>query len=242
MAAFTLVDAYAYVGGYDFKADTNLLQLSGDVEAKDKTTFGSSGFKEVLGGLRSSDFEMKGLWQSAAVDAPDPQAFANLGASKVITFGPVHVEGQPAYIWQAVETSYKLGDTVGEVAPFDLKAVGADGVGVIRGQLAKARGAVSATGQLGSILDLAAGPSATQFAYATLHVLSAATTITVQLQSDDNIGFASPTTRATFGPITTAGGTWAVRTAGPLAAERYWRLNVSAVTGTFIVAGAIGIQ
>jgi hypothetical protein len=72
-------------------------------------------------------------------------------------------------------------------------------------------------------------------------VFSAGTTITVQVQSDDNAGMSSPTTVATIGPITVVGGTWMTPIAGPIT-DTYYRMNVSAITGTFSVAGAIGIR
>ncbi|HEY9416720.1 MAG TPA: hypothetical protein VIQ30_18350, partial [Pseudonocardia sp.] len=79
-----------------------------------------------------------------------------------------------------------------------------------------------------------------QFAYAALHVFSAGTTMTVQVQSAATVGFASPTTRGTFSAATAVGGLWLTRVAGPIT-DTYWRLNVSAITGTFQVAGVIAI-
>ena len=79
---------------------------------------------------------------------------------------------------------------------------------------------------------------ASEALYAAFHVISSGTTITVALQSDDNAGFSSPTVRATLGPITTAGATW-VRVAGPFT-DTYYRFVVTAITGSHIVAGAIG--
>jgi hypothetical protein len=117
--------------------------------------------------------------------------------------------------------------------------LGTNGVGVVRGGVAKAKGNVSSTGATGSVQQLG-DVAANEFLYATLHVFSAGTTITVQVQSDDNSGFSSPTTRATFSGVTTAGGNWVTRVAGAIT-DTYWRFNVSAVTGTFSIAGAIGI-
>jgi len=135
--------------------------------------------------------------------------------------------------------NYQLLGAHGEAAPFSLTAAGTDGYGVVRGKLAKVKGDVSATGATGSVVELGE-VAADDYLYATFHVLSAGTTITVQVQSAAVVGFGSPTTRATLGPITVTGGTWAVRVAGPITDE-FFRFNVSAVTGTFSVAGAIGI-
>ncbi|GIH76139.1 hypothetical protein [Planobispora longispora] len=240
MAPTVLLDAYAYVAGHDFTTETNRLSWSGEAAALDRTTFGSGGWTELTGGLKSHTFDMAGFWDSAAADAVDPEAFTDLGGGgRVFTFGPIETEGEVAYLGQLGHFNYSLLGAHGELAPFSLTSQGTDGVGIVRGKLAKAKGAAAATGVLGSVVELGNVPAG-QYLYASLHVISAGTTITVQLQSDDSAGFASPTTRATIGPITTRGGTWATRVAGPLT-ETHYRLNVSAITGAHVVAGAIAI-
>lgn len=243
MAVIALTNAFAFVHGYDFTVDTNKIMLDLEAENLDATTFGLQGWKTSApaGGVRSSKFDMAGFWQSAAAAAVDPEAFADLGVmDRVHTLGDDQVEGTVAYALHAGKLSYQLLGQYGELAPFTLSSVGSNAVGTVRGQLAKAKGTVAATGQLGSVLNLGA-PSATQFVTATLHVISAGTTITVQVQSDDNAGMSSPTTRATIGPITAVGGSL-VRVAGPFVGETHWRLNVSAITGTFTVAGMIAVD
>jgi hypothetical protein len=240
MAVFSLTDCFVHVAGYDFTTDSNNAVLSGDAAALDKTTFGSGGWQELATGLKSTQFQMGGFWQSDTDQAVDPQAFAALGASKVVTFGPVETEGQPAYMFQALGSQYVLGGQVGDLAPFTLQAQGSDGQGVVRGALLKSRGTVSATGAIGTGVQLGA-VSATQYLYATFHVFSSGTTLTAVLESDDNAGFTSATTRATIGPLTTTGGTWITRVAGAIT-DDYYRLRVTAITGSFIVAGAAGIK
>lgn len=241
MAVMALTDAFVYADGYDFTGDSNQLGLQCEADQLDATTFGSGGWREHVAGLKTSTLDVQGFWQSAETDAPDPQIFPNLGAGAVVTLGPVDTEGQPAFMLQALRSQYSLLGAIGELAPFTLQGGCRDGQGVIRGQLAKAKGSVSGTGALGSVLNLGA-PTSTQYVYATFHVFSAGTTITVLVESDTASNFPSATTRATIGPITTAGGTWVTRVAGPFAGETHWRLNVSAITGTFTVAGAIAVQ
>jgi hypothetical protein len=240
MAVYAIADAFAFVAGYDFTSDTNKLTLQVDAETLDATPNGL-GWKSLIGGLKSGAFDMGGFWQSAASQAVDPESFSALGtADQVFTFGQSTTEGNPVYMWQGMKTQYVLGGSVGEVAPFTLQAVGSNGVGAVRGKLTKARGNVSATGPIGTGVQLTAA-SASQFVYATAHVFTAGTTVTLQLQSDDNPGFTTPTTIATIGPLTTSGGTWMPRVAGPLT-DTYFRINVSAITGTFNMAAAIGVQ
>jgi hypothetical protein len=242
VSSFAFTDATIWVAGYDFTGDSNQLALSVSVDELDNTTFGSGGYRSKIGGLRQTELEVGGFWQSATTDAVDPQVFPNLGtADRVVTLAPDDAETTPAYMFQAVKLGYTLFGQIGEVTPFSLTAQGSNGIGTVRGQVAKAKGSVSATGVLGSVVNLGA-PTSTQYVYATLHVFSAGTTITVQVQSDTASNFPSATTQATIGPITSAGGTFMTRVAGPFVGETHWRLNVSAITGTFQVAGAIAVQ
>lgn len=246
MATFALLNCTTYADAYDFTTDLNQLSMKVEVDEKETTTFGGNGYRSRIGGLKDVSADLQGYWQSndagTVTSAPDPAGFAALGiANKVVSISPAGTEGTSVFLAQLGQFTYELGDAIGEVLPFSLSMSNSGGQGLIRGQTAKARGDVSATGVLGSVLNLGA-PSATQFVYATFHVFTAATTITVQVQSDDGAGFATPTTRATIGPLTTAGGTWMTRVAGPFSGETHWRLNVSAITGTFNVAGSIAVQ
>lgn len=241
MASFALTDCTVWVGAHDFTTDSNSLTLNMEVDEQDNTTFGGGGWRSRIGGLKDVSLALDGFWQAGA-GSIDADTFGTLGTNEVATLTPDGVAGSVAYLLQATKFSYKIFGSVGEVAPFSLEFQGSEGAsGLVRGQLAKAKGNVAATGQLGSILNLGA-PTATQYVYVALHVFSAGTTVTLQLQSDTASGFATPTTQATIGPITTAGGTWMTRLAGPFAGETHWRLNVSAITGTFSMAGAIAIQ
>lgn len=252
MGAIALTNVTTHVGGYDFTTDTNNALLKLDAEGKDGTTFGSNGWKVIVPGLKQAGLDLAGFWQSAASQAVDPEAFTNLGvADRVYTIAesgaqpasPVSiVDPARAYMFRGGSFHYEMFGEVGEVAPFKLNGMGTRGEGVVMGLLLKAKGNVSATGALGSTLDtLGFGVLTGQNLYVTFHVFTAATTITVQVQSDDNSGFSSPTTVATIGPITTSSGTWMTPVPGPIT-DRYLRLNVSAITGTFSVASAMGIR
>lgn len=244
MAEIALTDAFLYAAGYDFTTDTNNAVLNTEVAALDATTFGSGGWQENAAGVRSSNLAWSGFWQAASTgdQAVDNQAFPMLGSSQVYTLGPEETEGaiRVAYMFQSMKSQYTLGGQHGELMPFSLTANGSDGVGVVRGRVAKTRGTVSATGATGTALQLGTVPSG-QYLYATFHVFTAGTTITVEVQSDSDNTWASPTTRGTIGPLTTSGGSWMTRVAGPIT-DGWWRFNVTAITGSFVVAGAIGIQ
>lgn len=239
MTVKALLNAGLYVAGHDFTTDTNQGQMVLEAAVLDKTTFGSDGWTENTTGLKTLAFNYSGFWQSATDDAVDPDSYNDLAVERVHTWMAEEVETEPAYLFNAAKSSYTLGGEVGPLAPFALVASATDKFGAIRGQLAKAKGAANAIGALGSVVNLGA-VAADQFLYATFHVFTAATTITVQVQSDDAAGMASPTTRGTIGPLTTRGGTFMARVAGPIT-DTHYRFNISAVTGAFIAAGAIGI-
>lgn len=240
MASLSLTDATTWIGGYDFTTNLNEISLNTSVDDLDATTFGGGGYRARKGGLRTVESSLAGFWESATLDAPDPQIFTNIGtADRVVTMAYDDAETSTAYMFQAGKFSYDMFGEVGALTPFNVSMMGTNPVGLVRGQVTKAKANVSATGATGTGVNLG-NVSASQYLYATLHVFSAGTTITVTVQSDDNAGFTTPTTRITFGPITTVGGTWGVRLAGALA-ETHYRFNVTAITGTFSVAGAIGI-
>jgi hypothetical protein len=237
--SFALLDCTTWVDDYDFTGDSNKISLSPEVTELDGTVFGGGGWNKPTGGLKMAAAALEGFWQ-APVDA---EGFADLGSvDRAVTVSPTGLVASPAFLFQATKLKYTAFGDVGALTPFTLDMSGSNTTGMVRGQVAAAKQAVSGAGALGSAVLLGA-PVAGQYVYAALHVFGTpGTTITVQVQSDDNAGMTSPTTRGTIGPVTAAGGTWLARVAGPFAGETYWRLNVSAITGTFTVAGAIAVQ
>lgn len=241
MALFSMTDCTTWIDDYDFTGDLNKVTFDVEVDELETTVFGGGGYRSRVGGLRSVSMSGDGFWQ-AGTNLVDAELVPDLGtADKVVTISPTGVAGATAYMAQLGKFKTSLFGGVGEVAPFSLECSGTNNVGVVRGQVTKAKGTVSATGALGSGPQIGA-VSATQYLYGTLHLFgTAATTITVVLESDDNSGFTTATTRATLGPLTASGGTWATRTAGAIT-DDYFRYRVTAVTGTWTVAGAIGVQ
>lgn len=241
MAPIPLTNANIWVGGHDFTGDSNKLMLAAESEALDATTFASGGFKEFAGGLKQVTAGLEGFWSSATSDSVDSDTFPALGTpGEVVTASPAGTALDPAYMVQVARLKYEIGGEVGKLAPFKLDMSGSNTVGMVRGQVAKGRGSVAGVGVLGSGVQLGT-VAAGRYLYGSLHILGTpGTTITVVVESATDAVFTVPTTRATIGPLTTAGGTWATRVAGPLT-DTYYRYRVSAITGTFLVAGALGI-
>lgn len=239
MAVLALTSASIYVAGYDITGDANKVSLSVESDELDVTTFGSGGARQLIGGLRDVEMAVEGFSQSGSGQVAE-QLFPDLGvADRVVTVCPTGAAASAAYLCQVGKFKVEEYGEIGAVLPFTLSAMGTSPQGLVKGQLAAAKQSKSATGALGSVVQLGAVPTG-QYLYAALHVFSAGTTMTVQVQSDDNSGMTSPTTVATFPAATAAGGLWLTRVAGPIA-DAHYRLNISAITGTFQVAGTIGI-
>lgn len=239
MATFVLTDAIIYVDDFDYTGVTNKVALKASVDFQDSTVFGGGGYRSRKGGLRSIEMDVDGYQDNTSQDL---QSFSDIGiADRPSTVAAVSIESTPAFMFLCETTDYQPFGKVGEMAPFALKTTNTDQVGLIRGQVAKAKGNVSTTGVLGSGIQLPAG-AAGKFVYATFHVFTVGTTITVQVQRGSASNFPAPVTVATIGPLTTVGGTWMTRVDSTGITDTWWRFNVSAITGTFNVSGAIAVQ
>lgn len=242
MAATVLTNAFAYVAGYDFTGDSNQLQVASQAVKLDKTTFRSAGWEESAKGFRSVNVELNGYTGFAATES-DVQlfdAFNSASVSQTATLGPVETEGELAWLTAAGVYDFTAYGDLGQLAPMKLTGVGRDSYGLVRGVLLKKLGTVSATGATGTAVQVGS-VSASQFLYGSFHVFSAGTTVTAVVESAAASNFSGATTRLTFGPITTTGGTWATRVAGSIS-DTWWRVRITAITGTFSIASAIGIQ
>lgn len=237
MAEFSLTNPTIHVHDFDFTTALHKITFHMTAAELENTTFGST-YRSRIGGLKTVDTVGDGYLD---YPAPDSALFADLGVmDRVMTASAEGLETKVAYMLQVGRFDYEFLGQIGQVGPFVMTSKNSNAAGVVRGQYAKAKGSVSATGPLGSGLNLGAVTSG-KFLYATFHIFTVGTTVTVQVQSDTANNFPAPTVRATIGPLTTTGGTWMTKVAGPIT-DTWWRFNVSAITGTFVVAGAIGIQ
>lgn len=79
MAKMTLLASYLAINSVDLSGYTTKIELTVDVDEKDVTTFGSSGWKEVLGGIKSAGLNAT-FQQDVAAAALDSQIWALLGS------------------------------------------------------------------------------------------------------------------------------------------------------------------
>lgn len=246
MGLLAITNAFIYAGPVDITGTADELNCRAEAETRESTNMRSGGWRAHKNTLKASTVSNGGFWTSDSANDLDPEAFANLGTTnQVITCGMQETEGELAHIMRHMSTQYTLPQgSVGDLAKFMLESSGSDGqIGQIRCKLFKKYGVVSATGATGTGIQLGA-VGAAQFLYGALHTFGTpGSSITVIAQSDDNSGFTTPTTRATFngGAITTAAGFWLTPVAGAVA-DDYWRLSISAITGTWVIAGSLGIR
>jgi hypothetical protein len=240
-----LTNVRCFAVGVDLTSRSNKIELSAEVEEKPSTNYASNGWGEVLGGLASAELTGEGQWEAGDAAKVDDASWSQLGG-----VGPWSVSGNSsaavgdlAYLVNAMRSAYKLGDAVGEVAPWTGTAKSA--WPVARGQFAHPPGTARTATGTGTGLQLGAVAAGKRL-YATLHVLSVAGTtpsITARVESSVDNTFAAPTTRLTFDAATAVGGQ-ILRTDGTAITDTWWRMawTISGTTPSFLFAGALGIQ
>jgi hypothetical protein len=228
MSNTVLTNAGLWVAEYNLAGDANMLSLGAAAELLDDTVIGDS-FRSRCGGLKKFAFAAEGFWN----DVADAYAFADVGLSNVpVTIAPAATTaGSTAFVGLMSQGDYTPHNaSVGELSKFSISGEGV-GLPIARGQvLANATVGASGTGTA----CLIGAASAGQTVCMALHVLSmsgTSPTLAVVVQSDDNVGFTSPVTVATF--ATASAGTNLFQfasVAGPRA-DTYYRVSYT-VTGT----------
>lgn len=244
MAKFVLKNVRMFAAGADLTTRSNRVEIGMEAESKDATSFVASGdvWHEELAGIRTSTITGAGQWEAGDASMVDDSAFATHGSIIPVTIAPATaVDGAIAYMTAANRTAYQLGGALGDVVPWSGTWQGAWPVG--RGVVLHAPTVRTATGT-GAIQQLPA-VAAGQFLVGTIHVMSVSGTtpsITVTIQSDDAIGFASPTTRLTFNAQTAIGGQ-VFRLAGPIT-DTFYRVSytISGTTPSLLLMSAAGVS
>lgn len=244
MAKFVLTNVRLFAVGADLTSASNKVELASEMEEKDTTNYASNGWKERMAGLGSAEISGEGQWEAGSAALVDDASWSQLGGVGPWTVCPADASvSSLAYLTNALRCDYKLGDAVGEVAPWTGTAKSS--WPLVRGQIAHPPGtARTATGS-GTVLNLGA-LTAGQRLYAGLHVLSAAGTtpsLTVTVESDDAAGMASPTTRLSFTAATAAGGQ-ILRTDGTAITDTHYRVawTISGTSPSFMFAVSLGIR
>src|SRR4051812_20589612 len=123
MAAQVLINAKLWIGQYDFTGVVNALALKTGADMKDKTNFGSGGFRERLPGLEYFSFQHEGFADFAAIGQDDGvfnSAFAIRNTVMSIDPMGAGTEGDIAYTGQVDLSKYEQGGKVGDMAAFSI--------------------------------------------------------------------------------------------------------------------------
>lgn len=245
MGKSVLTNVRCFAVGVDLTGNSNKIEVSSEAEVKKTTNYGSNAWDEVVAGIRATEIAGEGQWEagdSTKVDDGSWAQFGGVGPWTVSANNSASV-GELAYFTSALRADYKMGDTVGEVAPWTSSAKSS--WPLVRGQFAHPPGTARTATGTGTGLQVGAVAAGKRM-YAALHVLSvagtAAPTITGRVESSVDNTFAAPTTRLTFTAATAVGGQIA-RTDGTAITDAWWRMawTISGTTPSFLFAAALGI-
>lgn len=243
MAALVFTNVRAFAGALDLTSSSNKVEVMAEVDEKDATTYGSGGWKAVLGSIKKATIQSEGLWEAGDPSLVDDATWSQLGGLGPWTVIPDGAAvGASCYTTYALRSSYQLFASVGDIAPWSSKA--ASSWPLVRGQIAHPPGTARTSSGNGTGLQLGAA-AAGQRLYASLHVLSASGTtpsLTVTVESDTDNTFASPVTQLTFDAATAAGGQ-NLRTTGGAITDTWYRVTwaISGTTPSFQFVAALGI-
>lgn len=247
MTKMVLLNSRVFVSGADLSGQGSKIEIVEESDAKAVTNWRSGGAEELLAGLSKVDISAEGQWEAGDPTRVDDQMWANRRILEPWTVGPTEASdtapGNLMYLTKALRTKSNIWGGVGDVAGWTADAKGS--WPLARGQSAHQSGTPrTATGN-GTALQLGAVPSG-DYLYANLHVLSvagsAAPTITVNIQSDNAVGFPTPAAVGSFAAATAVGGQ-ALRFPGPIT-DDWFRVTwtISGTLPSFLFLVSLGIE
>ena len=235
-------DAKIYIAEFDMTGFTNQVDLNLGVEPQDNTVFGNN-TRTMIAGLETVQMNHQGFVDFDQFKQDEIHE-GKIGAGKFpITIGvTTGLENTPAYFFEGIHASYQHGAAIGAILPFTVTASGSGRFQFTRGtiledaQTSRTTSASGTTRQVGAVL-------ATEKLYAVLHCVaySGITSLDVIVESDDAMGFASPTTQITFTQLTALGSQYATPVAGAIT-DAWWRATwtiAGAGSASFVVVIAI---
>jgi len=240
MAVLFFQNIRTLTGGYELTAVSQSATVTQSRALLDATTMNSSGWEESVAGLKSTKANVSGFYDPGTTDLAQFSAIG-AAASDLMIMPTGGADAAPAFIAQAVRSTYNAGGKVGDLAPFDAEFTGTSLA--TQGTVLK-NGTITST-STGTIMLLGA-ISATQTATFQIQCTAisgtSTPTITMIVQSAAVVGFGSPTTRASFTALT-AVGSQTINLAGAVT-DTYWRVSytVSGTNPSFTVAVAMGIE
>jgi hypothetical protein len=243
-----LTDCQLYLGPADLTGHGNKIDIAEEYEDLDKTTFGSGGAKTRVAGIADVMASVDTFWEAGDPGMPDDILWAIRGtANTPFTAAPnAGASGDVCYLSRVFSGAHKPGGDVGK-----LMTISADLKGnwpAARGKILHPGGTVRTATGTGTGYQMGAIATSGRAMYACLHVLSLSAvsgspTLTVIVESDDNSGFTTPTTRIAFTTATAVTGE-AKRVLGPIT-DTWWRAKWTVAGGatspSFLFAVSAGL-
>ena len=246
MAKFVLKNTKVLFEDRDMSGELSSVALEYSAETPERTAFGDNS-RRRLPGVLDVTATQSGFWDAvSAADSLDKDLFDRIAAaSGIMSFSPDGgTLGDAAFSFKAQTASYVPGATHGEVLAFSL-TVNGDGP-LIRGTVME--NSVFAVTATGTIRDLSPAAVAADTIYSFVHVTAVSgttPTLDVTVESDELVGFASPTVQLTH-PQFTAVGADLQSSVGPIVpnVDVHYRMVMTIGGGSpsFTVFGIIGIQ
>jgi hypothetical protein len=247
MTVRVLTDVRLFTGGADLTSVSNKLELAAEREEKDVTTFlpegdADLGWKKVTGGLASGSANAEGFWAAGDAGQVDDRSFIDLGGLTGWTACPKGAAvGSPAYLLKALRGKYVAGGSVGDVNPWSASA--SSTWPVVRSVIMHPPGTARTSTGNGTAVQVSA-VTASQYLYASLHVLSVSgttPTLTVVVESDVDNTFGSPATQITFSSANSISGQIS-RVAGAIT-DTWYRITYTITGGSpsFLFVVSLGI-
>ena len=242
MAEFVLTQCKLFLAQYDLSGQMNALAMEYSADVPDATTFGNTSHVRAAGGLKTWSANHEGLWE-AGVDLIDDALFNIMGLNdKLMTVGPTDgLEGSPSLFGLTVESEYSPGAAVGDLFSFNVSAESSSALvnGTIMYNAAIGASGNGTSRQLGAV-------GATEKLYMGMHVIAASggsPTLDVTVESDDNSGMTTPTTRGTFDQAIATTSQWLDPVDGAIT-DDWWRIDfvIGGAGPSFTFVVSLGIQ
>jgi len=205
------------------------------------SSYGSNAYDNFIPGMKGGDVSVEG-WQDLATGAfYESINLADMNAPALVSLipGVTPVAGDASMMAYGTidDLSGPIEGNVGEANAFTLH----ENAGTIICSGPVLHPVATRTTTASGTAVQYTGPTASQTLYAGLHVTAGTGgTLTVRVQSDNAVGFPSPTTKLTF--TATTGKTWEIKSlVGDFSTETHLRADwtVSAGTFTFAVVCAV---
>lgn len=235
MAERVFTNGLLFAGAANLTGQTRETALDLSSELQDSTSLEDTARTRV-GGLKDVALSAAGYFDP---DDQDAIIYPLIGVSNtLITLTPTTALGDTSFFFRAVLGEYSpITGSVGEIQGFTLNAASHLG-DLYRGILMEnSQFTVTGNGtgrQIGAV-------GAAQSIYAGVHVTAISGDWDIVVESDDNSGFTTAVTRATFSSVTTVGDEFA-SVAGAIT-DDWWRLRfVENSAGSITLAASLSIQ